>query len=127
LFSEYSINKNFSFRIFRVALLFICQGSSFLIACLVCDSLFSLSQLSASVKHFFIFLIFLIGKDFMNRLFISATKIILPRHSSSVNNYFQFFSTIFSTLILVCLKRSMRAISKPSPRDDARVLYCHIL
>ena len=90
------------FRIFRVALLFICQGTDCFAACLIRDSLVSLSQVFASVKRFFIFLnwLFLFGLYLKSKSprssisflpYFSATKIILPRHFPYVNNKFHFF------------------------------------
>ena len=97
-----SLNNSF-FRIFRVALLFICQGSLcspvlFATAYLVYLTLFYLSSTFSKFFHFFFF-----NKTIMNPLkkfpflpltilYVSAMLIIISRRNSVVNIFFHLLS-----------------------------------
>ena len=87
-------------RIFRVALLFICQGTSLLsMPVSFATAFIDYHKLSYPVKHFFYFFCITCGikwyhPSYLYRcwlLSVLATKIILPLHILSVNSKLQFF------------------------------------
>ena len=109
LFSEFSLNEflmnsyeplvRFSNRIFRVALLFICQCSVFIICfTLLGATLLEYHKSAFPVKHFFKLFCFIIHFHVWNQnrllslyLFASATKDILPLYPTYVNRKLHFF------------------------------------
>ena len=113
LFSEFSLNEflmnsyeplvRFSNRIFRVALLFICQCSVFIICFTLSGAtLLEYHKSVFPVKHFLKLFCFIIHFHVWNQnrllslyLFASATKVILPLCPTYVNRKLYLFSFIF--------------------------------
>ena len=103
MFSEFSLNEflmnSFLNRIFRVALLFICQCSVFIICFTLSGAtLLEYHKSVFPVKHFLKLFCFIIHFHVWNQnrllslyLFASATKFILTFHSIIVNDKIAFF------------------------------------
>ena len=106
-------NKNFSFRIFRVALLFICQGSCFV--CLT-QLWYSIIIQSLCQELFYFFQAFFIACP---PLF--ATCFMLPHFQICVNTFFIYFPNYF----LICIYHTIKA--KKKNLDIAKILFSWLL
>ena len=98
--------NSFLNRIFRVALLFICQCSFFFFVAFLLDAtLIDYHKLLCLVKHFFNFFHFLVLRRWWSCLplywFASATKLILPLRFPSVNYKFYFLFNFFPASFFV--------------------------